>query len=369
MNIANRRLLSQQLISPEFDDPTEVVEWMGAIQAQDYKMMRWAVGIRTRKPSITEFEKAYNEGKIVRVHMLRGTWHLVAGKDYHWMQEICRNRAKRTFYGWMKANKEEIPEEDETRQCRKILKEAFRNKSSVTRNEFYELFSKSDLNISTKKFDYHIRLAEIDGMLCSGDLTTGITPTYSLVSEKIDKNNDILELSHDEALERITLQYFRSHSPATLEDFVWWTGLNKTECKKGIKMMGDKLTEKTQEGRTFYIYTKGRTRGVPKSSVLLLPSFDEYLIGYKSRDIVLKPEYQHHAHNKNGVFYPVVAINGQIQGNWKPRSKDGDYSFFTEKNHSKSKLAVAFKNFKEWGVRIQVKIIPMDRIVLILLIL
>jgi len=335
MDIINRRLLSQQLISPQFDDPVDVVEWMGPMQAQDYKMMRWAVAIRTRNPSIAEFEKAYNEGKIVRVHLLRGTWHLVSGKDLHWIQDICRERTKKTFYGWMKANKEEIPEEDEIRQCRKIIKEAFKNKHSVTRNDFFDLFSKSNINISNKKFDYHIRLAEIDCMLCSGDLTTGITPTYSLVSEKIDKNNDIPNISHEEALNRITLYYFRSHSPATLEDFVWWTGLNKTECKKGIESMGDKLTEKTLDNRTFYIYTEGRTRGVPKSSVLLLSPFDEYLIGYKSRDIVLKPEHQHHAHNKNGVFYPVISINGKIQGNWKPRSKEGDFTFFTEKKYKK----------------------------------
>jgi len=349
MNITNRRLLSQQLILPQFDDPVEVVEWMGAIQAQDYKMMRWAVAIRTRNPSISEFEKAYNEGRIVRVHLLRGTWHLVAGKDLHWIQDICRDKSKRTFYGWMKANKEKIPEEDEIRQCRKIIKKAFGNKRSVTRDELYEEFFKSDLTISNKKFDYHIRLSEIDGMLCSGDLTSGITPTYSLVSEKIDKYNDIPNISHDEALNRITLLYFRSHSPATLEDFAWWSGLTKAECRKGIKSMGDKLKEKTLEDRTFYIYTDGRTRGVPKNSVLLLPPYDEYLIGYKSRDIVLKPEHQHHAHNKNGVFYPIISINGHIQGKWKPRSKEGDFTFFTEKSYNKSSLKIAFKNFKKWN--------------------
>lgn len=63
MNPISQRLLNQQLICPQFTTPYDVVAWMGAMQAQEYRMMRWAVGMRTKQPCAKAFEKAYNEGK------------------------------------------------------------------------------------------------------------------------------------------------------------------------------------------------------------------------------------------------------------------------------------------------------------------
>ena len=51
MNPVAIRLLNQQLVAPQFKTPTEVVSHMGAMQAQEYRMMRWAVEMRTTKPS------------------------------------------------------------------------------------------------------------------------------------------------------------------------------------------------------------------------------------------------------------------------------------------------------------------------------
>ena len=66
MNPIAIRLLSQQLICPQFDTPQKVVSHFGAMQAQDYRMVRWAVIMRTRKPSSVAFKNAYDEGEIVR---------------------------------------------------------------------------------------------------------------------------------------------------------------------------------------------------------------------------------------------------------------------------------------------------------------
>lgn len=66
MNPIAIRLLSQQLICPQFDTPQKVVSHFGAMQAQDYRMVRWAVMMRTRKPSSIAFKKAFDEGEIVR---------------------------------------------------------------------------------------------------------------------------------------------------------------------------------------------------------------------------------------------------------------------------------------------------------------
>ena len=92
MNPIAIRLLSQQLICPQFDTPQKVVSHFGAMQAQDYRMVRWAVMMRTRKPSSIAFKKAFDDGEIVRLHLLRGTWQLVSNEDYWWMLNLIELR-------------------------------------------------------------------------------------------------------------------------------------------------------------------------------------------------------------------------------------------------------------------------------------
>ena len=93
MNPVALRLLNQQLIAPLFKTPTEVVSYMGAMQAQEYRMMRWAVAMRTKKPSATAFKRAFDSGQIIRLHLMRGTWQLVAIEDYWPFLHLCGPKA------------------------------------------------------------------------------------------------------------------------------------------------------------------------------------------------------------------------------------------------------------------------------------
>ena len=111
---------------------------------------------------------------------------------------------------------------------------------------------------------------------------------------------------------------------------MWWSGLNVNDCRRGIAALGDELRAERWKGRDFYVHAEARTRGFRRGSVLLLPAFDEYLIGYKSRDIVLHPDHSHHAHNNSGIFYPIVALDGFIVGNWSPSAHDGGLTLFDE---------------------------------------
>ena len=216
MNPVSQRLLSQQLAAPLFKDPAEVVSWFGAMQAQDYKSMRWAVSMRTRRPSGKAFEKAYNDGRIVRTHLLRTTWQLLAGEDLGWMLKLCRRKALAGLRGWMHANGVDIPA-DEEKRVSGIFGEALAGHRSVQKEFLAEALRARDIQMTEQRFSYHLRLAELSGLLCSGDIHP-TKRTLALVSEKV---RNPLVLNHEEALALLTRKYFRSHSPATLEDFVW----------------------------------------------------------------------------------------------------------------------------------------------------
>ena len=182
------------------------------------------------------------------------------------------------------------------------------------------------------RLSYHIRMAEFTGILCSGDLLP-TKATYALTANKVKFQGTI---DKEEALVHFTRKYFQSHQPATLEDFVWWSGLNVNDCRKGIVLLGDTIHKETWKGRDFYITDNCRTRGFRTGKLLLIPPYDEYLIGYKSRDIVLPPEYRHRAHNNSGIFQPIITHDGIICGNWSPFRENCQADFFDGSNKTEN---------------------------------
>ena len=348
MNPIALRLLNQQLICPQFDKPEEVVKHMGAMQAQEYRLMRWAVAMRTKKPSAKAFKKAFDSGQIIRLHLMRGTWQLVSGEDYWPLLELCSAKALAVIKGWMSSNKINIPDEEAMR-IREILVQTAAEKGSVTKEDFVQALAEKDIRMDDHRLSYHIRYAELSGTLCSGDLLP-MKATYALAADKVKPH---VKMDRDETLAMLARKYFQSRQPATLEDFVWWSGLNVNDCRRGIEILNSLHVETHGRAslprREFYFTDDCRTRGFRKGKYLLIPPYDEYLIGYKSRDIVLSPDYRHKAHNNSGIFQPVIAHDGIICGNWTPFKDDLQATFFMGEHETD--LQEEWKRYKTYQLK------------------
>lgn len=344
MNLISMRLLNQQLVSPVFSKPEDVVSHMGAVQAQEYRLMRWAVAMRTKNPSSKVFKAAYDKGKIIRLHLLRGTWQLIAAENYWWMLRLCAPKSIAVIKGWMHSNGIEISDREHD-SVLDVFGQVVASKRSVTKDDLVLALAERGMVMDAHRLSYHIRLAELRGFLCSGDLLP-MKATYSLALDKVKPASG---LDGEEALALLARKYFQSHSPATLEDFVWWSGLNISDCRRGISSLGREMHREWVNGREFLFHDSCRTRGFRKGHTILLPSYDEYLIGYKSRDVVLAPEHKHYAHNNSGIFYPVVVRNGRVCGNWKPFGKELSVDFFAD--GSAEMLSAAWNNYQRFNNR------------------
>ena len=351
MNPVAIRLLNQQLVAPQFNNPADVVSHMGAMQAQEYRMMRWAVEMRTKKPSVKAFKEAFDNGRIIRLHLMRGTWQLVAAEDYWMLIDLCSPKAISVTKGWMSSNKITISEK-ELMYVRDILAQTATDKGSVTKEDFVRALADKEVRMDDHRLSYHIRMAEFSGILCSGVLLP-MKATYALAADKVKRTE---RLDRDEALMRFTHKYFQSRQPATLEDFVWWSGLNVSDCHKGIALLGDTIHAERYKGRDFYMTDDCRTRGFRTGKFLLIPPYDEYLIGYKSRDIVLPSEFRHRAHNNSGIFQPIIAHDGMICGNWSPFRNDCKVDFFAVAQQHVFNDEYNMENVKEaWQTYIRFK--------------
>ena len=123
-------------------------------------------------------------------------------------------------------------------------------------------------------------------------------------------------------------KYFQSHSPATFEDYVWWSGLSTSDCQRGIELLGSELRIEKWKDYRFYLHESCRTRGFRSGKTHLIAPFDEYLIGYKSRELVIHPHQMPSAYTNNGIFFPVIAHDGRICGNWNHWDKNLNISYF-----------------------------------------
>jgi hypothetical protein len=124
-------------------------------------------------------------------------------------------------------------------------------------------------------------------------------------------------MSRDESLAEIARRYFTSHGPATLQDFAWWSGLKAADASAGLEMAKRSLAQETISGQTYWLGSSIPATKDPSPAAYLLPAFDEYTVAYKDRSAVLDPSYTKLTNSGNGIFYPVIVVNGQVVGTWK----------------------------------------------------
>ena len=309
--IADIRLQSQQLINPVFDSPKELVAYMGAIQAQEYTMARWAVGVRLKSGSLTAVNEALQKGEILRTHVMRPTWHFIAAEDIRWMLKLSGKRIIAANDSYAKGHCQDISAETYHKAFR-LLEKLLEGNNHQTKLELEEAFRKDGFETDDRQINRFFTRAEAEGLICSG-ADKGSKPTFALLEERVPP---VKELHKEEALAKLAHNYFRSHSPATLADFIWWSGLTTTEAKLAMNLISDELTNDLYADRQLFVHNSCKE---PEHSDILhlLPSFDEYLISYKDRTDVLDLQHHPKAFNTFGTFHPVVLYQGKIVGNWK----------------------------------------------------
>lgn len=317
------RTHTHQLAEQAFSDARELVSYMGAVQGQDLEMCKWAVGMRLKQPSLALVREAMDSGKIIRTHILRPTWHLVAPEDIRWMLSLCGARLRAAYMNsW---GKHYGVDEKTYSQFRDSAAKVLTGGDGLTMQELTAELNNLGYGWNVDQVKTMLCLGEVDGLVCNGR-EKGRKHTYTLLDERVPATAGIPK---DEALSLLAHRYFRSHSPASKDDFIWWSGLTGTEAKAAIGSIEADLIADRYEGQKLYVHRSCVGNGLPDDEVHLLPPYDEYLISYKNRAHVLDPKHSAKAHNNYGIFHPVISYKGKIVGNWKKITKKGGVEIST----------------------------------------
>ena len=312
-DVLSRRLHNQKLTSADKLTATELVAWLGAVQAQDYPAAKWALGLRARGLGDADIEQAFNDGKILRTHVLRPTWHFVSPGDIRWMLALTAPRVHALNAHYYRQSG--LDDKTIKKSCA-LIQRALAGGKHLTRVELAERLTRAKISAEGLKLAYLMMHAELEGVVCSGPRHDKHF-TYALLDERAPKTTPI---SREEALARLVERYFSSHGPATIRDFTCWSGLLVRDAKLGIEMAKNALVEETIDGRLHWSAQAAPAPAPAKgraSPVYLLPNYDEYLIAYKDRPAADSTGAANMEARSNGAFPHHLVIAGRLAGSWR----------------------------------------------------
>ena len=348
LDIAQQRLYNQQIAQPRLHTPAEVVGWLGAIQGQDYTGAKWSIGLRLPGSTDAEIEQAIAGQQILRTWLMRGTLHLAAAMDVRWMLELF---GQRQIAQSQRRYRELELEEPILKRSSEILVEALAGGKQLTRRQLLPILEANGISNEGQRGIHMLQRASLEGLIVQTVAKGNNDSTFMLLDEALP---DAPTLSRDAALAELVYRYFTSRGPATLQDFAWWSGLLMVDVRAGFEAVKDQLVEAVIDGISYWYVPTTVPEPAPSPTAYAPPGFDEYLLGYKVRDVVLDP---HHATKvcpgRNGIFFPTIVIDGRVVGTWKRAFKKGQIIITTTpfealSDHEIDAFATAMQHFGDY---------------------
>ena len=310
--ITTQRLQNQQIEYPRFENPAEVLSWLGAIQGQDYLGAKWSIGLRVLNSTDAQIEQAIADNKIVRTWLMRGTLFLLAAEDLRWMLQLL---APRVIQGTTRRYRELELDDKTLSRSRDIIVKALEGRKQHTRRELLAILEENSISTTGQRGIHMLQYASMCGLIFQGTVKNN-NPVFMLLDEWLPSAKPMLR---EKALAELAQRYFISRAPATLHDFAWWGGLTMADARTGLEGIKHLLIEESIDGTGYWLPQDATFKAAPDSpTVYTPPGFDEYLLGYKVRDMMLDPQHAEKVcPGKNGVFYPTIVRDGQMIATWK----------------------------------------------------
>lgn len=303
----HNQLIAQRPPQQVFRTPAEVVGWLGAIQGQDYPGAKWSIGLRLPGSTEATIDQALASRSVLRTWALRGTLHLVAAEDIRWLLALV---APRILTGNARRYRELELDEPALARGSEILAAALEGERELDRDDLLATLGQSGISTEGQRGVYLLQRASVEGRI----VQTGARGARALFMSLDALTPPASPRPREEVLAELARRYFLSRGPATLRDFVWWSGLTTADARAGLESVEAQLVREIAGDQL--TWRSPSDPPIDDLSPALLPGFDEYLIGYQDRRAVLDPRFEQRI-KRGGMLAPAIVIDGRVTGTWK----------------------------------------------------
>lgn len=283
-----QRLTAQCLSTPADSVPSAVRKLL-ALQGQDLIQARWALAVRAAGATHASVDAAFAARSIVRGWCLRGTLHVVAAEDLPWLVRLLGPRNLARAAGRLRGL--EISERD-VAQARAVVEKHLAGRT-LLRDELFALFEAAGQAVAAQRGVHLLFCLSQAGVLCQAG------EAFALMDEWVRRPR---LLDGDEALAALATRYREGHGPIGVDDLAFWAGIGKREAARALELAAPVAVPEAAE--------------IPRA--LLLPGYDEYLLGYADRSPCIEPQhFERVVPGGNGVFLPMVVLDGWVRATWR----------------------------------------------------
>ena len=312
-DVACRRMYGHHIWGPPLLSLEAVVGSFAAMQAQEFVPAKWSVAQRSVGVTEAAVNKSFADGKILRTHVLRPTWHFVRREDIRWLVDLTRPRVHQ-----LNANSYRRfgLDDDVFAKCNALFRRTLSRGAQLTRKELAVVLEKAGITASGLRLGYILMGAELDSVIVSGTLS-GKQQTYALFDDRVP---DTKTFGRDEALAELAKRYFAMRGPATIKDFAQWSSLTAADARSGLSMIKSQVERLDVDGRTYWAVPSAAVPA-PKSPVInLIQGYDEYVMSYsESKDVLFRTGEQ--SSGGDPTYLHTILLDGQMIGHWKHTSR------------------------------------------------
>ncbi|MFG1806464.1 winged helix DNA-binding domain-containing protein [Streptomyces sp. NPDC049040] len=291
-----------------------VVRRVVAVQAQDATAADLGIRVRaradlTRRAVLAAYE---DERSIVRGWFMRGTLHTVLAEDVRGLLGLL---APRILAAGGPRYRQLGLDEGLRERADRLIRRVLAAHGPLTRAELTGHLGTLGVPPEGQAPFHLIRHAALTGVLCHGPRRAG-EATYVLLDDWLPA---AAAPPGDQAAAAAELarRYLVAHAPATPQDFAAWSGLPAGAARTAWKDLAQSGALADHGTRTV-LAGRPQEPGEPSATedVRLLPAYDGYLVGHRTRDLSVPAPHQNRVHPGGGVIRATVVADGLAVATW-----------------------------------------------------
>jgi hypothetical protein len=308
--VRRRRSAAQLLHRPKRRSAADLVRHLTGMQSQSLPAARLAFPARTDGLTAERVDRArLRDRSIVHTWAMRGTLYLIAAEDYGWLVPlVIEPRIPNAF---RRLEQEGVPADQPDKAVR-LIGRMLGREGPLTRLQIAERLRSKGIHTKGQALVHLLWLASARGVICRGP-ERGRDQCFVLVRDWIGEPEP---MKHDVALAELAVRFLRAHGPSTPVDLAMWSGIRVGDARRAWARIEERLVE-VETGRGAMWSLRRSAAEAPRGVVRLIPWWDEYLLGWKDRDLVAPPHRWRKINRDGGGWLnPTILADGRAVGMW-----------------------------------------------------